>query len=193
MWAQRPCPGHLHKSESLCRTARFSKTLTDVAATQLDIWLLRGTEGYRYIKFFKFTTWTMSIHRFFTKWKAPDDPKLNGVPPSTRRPPSGIKQNSKLNFLIHCFIILQHNYLFYFIFAKWLLHVNQYLKLETISKSCIFAMLVIVDLQRTFRIVCVTTRIFMICLLTTCHMLSYNYSLDDRHQPESQRKSAHPS
>jgi len=124
MCAQRPCPDHLHKSESLYRATRFSKTLTEVAATQLHIWLLRGTEGYRYNQVFKFTTGTMSIHRSSTKCKAPDDPAHNGVPPSTRwmyigPPPSGIKQNSKLKFLLHCFIILQYNYLFYFIFAKW--------------------------------------------------------------------------
>ena len=133
MCTQRPCLGHLHKSESLCRTTLISKTLTEVAATLSEIWLLRVTEGYRYNQFFKFTTGTMSIHWSFTKCKAPDDPTHNGVPPQPDgcfigRPPSWIKQNSKLNFLLHCFIILLHNYVLYFIFAKWLLHVNQYLK-----------------------------------------------------------------
>jgi len=170
-------------------------TLTEDAATQLDIWLLRSTESCRYSQVFKFTTRTMSIHRSFTKCKAPDGPTHNGVSPSNRwlfvgRPPSSIKQNSNLNFLLHCFIIIQHNCFILFLLSGYYTWISKLNWLERISKFCILAMLVI-DLKRIFGIACVI--IFMICLPTTCHKLSYTRtcSLEDRHQLESQRKYAH--
>jgi len=43
-------------------------------------------------------------------------------------------------------------------------------------------MFVIVDLQRIFSIACII--IFIIDLPTTFHMLSYNRSLEDKHQLE---------
>jgi len=130
----------------------------------------------------------MSIHRSFTKCKAPDDSTDNGVPPSTRlvfirRPPSSIKKNSTLNFRLHCFIILQHNYFILFLLSV-LLHVNQCLKLVGNNLKVLHLRHVSnCSLKRIFCRACV--------IIVTCHMLSYNCSLDDRHHPESKRKSAH--